>query len=164
MKKLIVIGLGILMSLSAHGQGSKRESVEELLRAANAASLVDGIYAQMNQVVGGMGKQLGVQPDEQAIFDAYMEKIFSAMREEMSWEKIEDPMIDIYLNHYTEKEIQDMLAFYQSETGRSMVEKMPAVMKDSMQLSQKMMQEFFPKMQTITQELKSDLKEHRRQQ
>ena len=111
MKKLIVIGLGILMSLSAHGQGSKRESVEELLRAANAASLIDGIYAQMNQVVDGMGQQLGVQPDEQAIFDAYMEKIFSAMREEMSWEKIEGPMIDIYLNHYTEKEIQDMLAF-----------------------------------------------------
>lgn len=164
MKKLIVMGFVFLMSVTAFAQDSQRESVEELLRAANADSMVDNMYMQMNQVFEGMGEQLGIKEDEQPLFDQYMKNVFAAMREDMSWEKMEDPMIDLYLKHYTEKEIQDMLAFYKSETGRSMVNKMPAVMGDSMQLSQQMMQAFLPKMKLMAQEFQSELKAHRSRQ
>ena len=57
----------------------------------------------------------------------------------MNWAKMKKPMIKIYLKHYSEKEIKDMVAFYKSDSGQSMIQKMPAVMGDSMLLSQEMM-------------------------
>src|SRR5690606_16830308 len=104
------------------------------------------------------------KPSEQDVFDNYMRKIAAAMKEEMSWEKMKDPMIDIYLKHYTETEVQDMLNFYRSETGRSLIEKMPMVMGESMLLSQEMMNGFMPTIQRLSEELKKDLEAHRRQE
>lgn len=164
MKKLMVLFFGLSVSFASIANESKRESVEALLHAANADAMVDSIYAQMDQVFAGMGQQLGVEPDQQEAFDHYIAKVVELMKEELSWDKMKKPMIDIYLEHYTEKEIQDILNFYQSESGRSMVEKMPAVMKDSMQLSQNMMQSFFPKMQSMTVAFKKDLDEQKKQE
>ncbi len=163
MKKLVAAFIMVLLSFGVYAQDSKRESIEELLRVTNMDSMIDSIYEQMGKMSEGMGKQLGVKPDEQPIFDAYMNKVFSAMKEDMNWEKMKAPLVDIYLKHYTEKEIQDMLTFYKSETGRSMVSKMPTVMADYMQVSQEMMKSFLPKMQTMAKELRSELKNHRSQ-
>lgn len=163
MNKVMVVIIGLFLTVSVQAEGSKRESVVALLEATNADAIIDNMYGQMNQVLQGMGSQLGVKPEEEPILNAYMEKIAKAMQEEMSWKKMEGPMIDIYLKHYTEKEIQDMLAFYRSDTGRSMVEKMPAVMSDSMVVSQQMMQGFMPKIQVLSQELAADLKKSRSQ-
>lgn len=161
MKNLLVLALGVLLAVSASAEQSKRESVEELLRITNADSLVDNMYAQVGQMLGGMKDQLGIQESEQEIFEAHTQKVVDLMREHMSWEKMKDPMIDIYLRHYSEQEIQDMLTFYNSPTGRSMVEKMPAVMGDSIQLSQSMLQAFMPQLQQLGQDLQEDLRKHR---
>ncbi|WMN61540.1 DUF2059 domain-containing protein (plasmid) [Pseudoalteromonas xiamenensis] len=72
-------------------------------------------------------------------------------------DKMRADIIDVYLKHYTEKEISDMLAFYESESGRSMLTKMPQVMSDTMQVSMKMVQSFLPKIQELSQEFNEKL-------
>ena len=163
MKRLVAISFGVLISFAAHAQDSKRESVEELLEVSNVDAMMDAMYGQVQQAFTGVGNQLGVKSDEQPIFDAYMNKLFSAMKKDMSWEKMKEPVIQIYMTHYTEKEIQDMLAFYRSETGQAMIEKMPAVMGDSMLVSQNMLQDFLPKIRLYAEELQQDLEEHRKE-
>ncbi|AKH68207.1 hypothetical protein IMCC21906_00514 [Spongiibacter sp. IMCC21906] len=164
MKKIMLLVLGFLISTASVAQESKRESVEELLRATQADSMIDSMYDQMDQMLANMGDQFGIKPSEQQLFDSYMKNIFDSMKEHMSWEKMKGPMIDIYLKHYTEKEIQDMLRFYKSESGRSMVNKMPAVIGDSIKLSQEMMQSFLPEIRSISEELKKELQEKRASQ
>lgn len=161
MKKLIAGFLCIAVHLSAPADASKRESVEALLELTQADAMMDNMYAQMDQMFVGMGQQLGIKPSEQPLFEEYMQNVVAAMREEMSWEKMEDPMIDIYLKHYTEEEIQDMLAFYRSDTGRSMVEKMPQVMNESMVVAQQMMRSFMPRIQELAMEFREKLEAHR---
>ena len=73
-------------------------------------------------------------------------------------------MIDLYLKIYTEKEIDDMLIFYRSETGRSMIEKMPAVLSESVIISQEMMQSFMPKVMEFSQEMEEELYARRSQE
>lgn len=163
MRKLAIVVIGMFLSFSIYAQDSKRESAEELLRVSNMDSMIDGMYGQMNQMFVGLEEQLDIKPDEQPIFDAHMNKLITLLQEDMSWEKIKEPLIDIYLKHYTEKEIQDMLAFYQTETGRSMVSKMPLVMNDSMLFSQEMMKSLLPKIQSLAQELKVEIQKHRNQ-
>jgi len=160
-KKLLVGLFAIAISISAVAEPGKRESIKELLELTNVDSMVDTMYGQMDQMFAGMGKQLGIRASEQDLFDDYMRKIGVLMKEEMSWEKIEEPMIDIYLKNYTEKEIQDMVRFYRSDSGRSLIEKMPAVMGESMVVGQEMMQAFLPRIQSMATELAEDLKARR---
>lgn len=157
MKYFFSLVLSSLLTLPALAEDSRRATVEALLAATDADSVIDSMYAQMDQMFAGMGQQLGVQPTEQAAFENYMNSVSALMREEMSWEKMREPIIDIYLAHYSEKEIQDMLAFYQSETGRSMVTKMPIVMDESMKLSQQMFADMMPKLQMLALEFQREL-------
>ena len=159
MKKVILFVLVSLLSFSTVAQDSKRESVEELLRVTNADSMIESIYAQMDQAFAGMGQQIGIKPSEQEAFDNYLKNVALTMKKEMSWEKMKEPMIDIYLTHFSEKEIQDLLKFYKTDSGRSMIDKMPAVMMDSMKLSQQMMQNFFPKLNAMIAEFINELRE-----
>lgn len=164
MKKLLIGTFCLLIHLSVLAESSKRESIEELLEITNVDSMIDSMYGQMDQMLIGMGQQMGVKPSEQHIFDNFMKKIVASMKEEMSWEKMKEPMIDIYLKYYTEKEVQDMLVFYRSETGRSLIEKMPIVMGESMALSQEMMQSFMPKIIEMSEDLQEELEAHRSQE
>ena len=68
------------------------------------------------------------------------------------------------MKHYTEKEIEDIVAFYKSDSGQSMVKKMPAVIRDSLAISQNMMKNFLPKMQELSQELKNEIEIARKEQ
>ena len=161
MKNVLLVHILCSLSLLAHADGTKRETVEELLRLTNADAIIDSAYAQTDQVLQNMGRQLGIRPSEQAIFDRFTSRVAEQMRKEMTWEKMKEPMIQVYMKHYTEKEMQDMIAFYSTDTGRSMVQKMPAVMQDSMLVSQQLLMEFMPQVQTLSRELRQELEAER---
>ena len=160
MNKIAICFLSVLLTVSSYAsEETKRENLEKLFVVMKVDSMMDTIYAQMNQMMQGMRKQLKVKPseEEQEIFDKYNTKLITALKSYMGWEKIKEPMIEVYLKYYTEKEIQDMLVFYSSDTGRSVVQKMPALLSDSMLLSQKLMQDFMPQMRLTLQELQEEL-------
>ena len=161
MKPLLVALLALTISLPAFAEAGKRESVKELITLMEVDSMIENMYSQMDQMFASMGQQLGIKASEQKIFENYMKKVADSMQEEVSWEKMEEPMIDIYLKNYTEDELQDMLTFYRSSTGRSLIKKMPTVMRESMLLSQNMMMEFMPKMKAIADEFAVKLQKHR---
>ena len=141
---------------------SKRESVEELLALINAESLIDTIYSQLGQNFQGLGQQLGVKPSDQELFDKFMAKMISLMKAEINWDKIKEPIIKIYLKHYSEKEIQDQIAFYKSDSGQSMIRKQPAIAKDLVTLNQEVIKYFIPKLKKISEELEAELKASRK--
>lgn len=157
MKNLFGLALACTLAFPALAQESTRESVEELLQATNADSVVDNMYAQTDAAMANMAQELGITAAEQESFNNYMSRVSALMRQEMSWDRMREPIIDIYLKHYTEKEIQDMLAFYKTETGQSMVSKMPVVINESMQLTQQMLQNFMPKLMVLIEEYQVEL-------
>jgi len=161
MKYLLISLLVATLSVQVQAESAKRESVEKLLELTDMDAMVENIYAQMDQVFAGMSQQMGVQPSEQAIFDDYTAKVTKAMKTEMSWQKMKGPVTDIYLKHFSEKEVADMLKFYESETGKSLVEKMPTVLSESMMMSQQLMQSFMPKLMELSEEFKTKLEASR---
>lgn len=165
MKKLIVCLLVLaLPAISFSADDGKRESVETLLGLINAESMIDNIYSQMELMMKGIGQQFGIQPSEQEMFDQFMIRTVKMMKAEMNWAKMKSPMIEIYMKHYTEKELKDMVEFYSTDTGQSVIRKMPEVMKDSMLLSQQMARDFIPKLQAMTKEFEQELAAARKKQ
>ena len=79
------------------------------------------------------------------------------MQQDVTWEKMKQPMIDVYLKHYTEKEINDLLAFYRTETGKAVVNKIPLIMQDSISVSQTAFMNFAPNVKELTTDFKTKL-------
>jgi len=146
--KIFVIGLLVTsIHFSAFAEPGKVESVKELIKLINVGSMIGPAYAQAGQLAEEMGKQIGVKASEQEIINKQMRKVAAAMKGEMFRERMDGLMIDIYLNNYTEQEIQDMLVFYRSDTGQSLIEKMPNT------LSQKIVEDLTPKLKATAEKL-----------
>jgi len=140
---------------------SKDKKLNELVNVMDMDSMIDSIYSQMEAMMQNMATQMGVQPDEQAIFDEYYKQMTQIIKEDMSWAKMEPLVVDIYRRNFTEKELDDMLAFYKTETGKSLLAKMPVVMQESMHISQVLMQQSIPKIQAKAEQLGEALAEVR---
>lgn len=156
-KVVLVLFVVFFSGFTLANEGAKKQKLDELLTLMNADALIDSIYSQMDQMIMGLEQHLGVKPSEKAIFNEHSNKTTQIIKQEMSWEKMKGPMIDIYMKHYTESEIADMVTFYKTETGQSMIKKMPLVMNDTMMMSQSLMKDMMPKIQQLSIELKEKL-------
>ena len=121
----MIIIAALSLSGPAVANTAQRDTVEALLIASGADSALDAVYAQFDGMFANMAEQFKIEESERASFKKHMQKVNLMLQEEMNWDTLKEPMIDLYLAHYTEQELQDMLAFYQSETGQSVVKKMP---------------------------------------
>ena len=119
--------LVILVSTGAQAQDNADERIEALLEATNIPQNVEAIYSNLIQAIN-LAVDLAVdKPEKQAELKNFMKGLFQEIQSEINWENMKEPMIDIYKSRYSEKEISDMLAFNQSESGRSMMAKQQAV-------------------------------------
>lgn len=159
MQKIIIACLLLTLPLFVHAdEKTKKDKIKELLVLTNAQASINTIYSQVSEMLQRIAERVGQTPENKKIFEKYNSKIINSMKKEVNWQKMKESMIGIYMKHYTEKEVKDMVAFYKTETGRSMVKKTPAVMKDTMQASQSMIKAFSPEMNKLMGEMSQELK------
>ncbi len=157
-KAIMVVTLILFMPLFSHAENSvKQEKIEKIFELMDAEKMVDSIYTQIDQLYAKMAEDLNIEKEDRPVFERYMQKLSALMREEMTWEKMKGPITEIYITHYTEEEIDALLAFYSSDEGRSILKKMPAVIQDSMKISQNMVVRFLPRMRVLAQEMSAEL-------
>ncbi|MBB1354424.1 MULTISPECIES: DUF2059 domain-containing protein [Pseudoalteromonas] len=161
MGKVLLVSLLIFSSSLYAEQNTKQQKIDELISVMNLDSMVDSMYGQVEGMMKGMSDQMGVKPSEQAIFDKYYGDMTTVLKTEMSWAKMQPMMVNVYDKHFSEQEIADMLAFYKTDTGQKILEKMPVVMQESMQMSQSLMKDAMPKIQTLAQQLSDELEQSR---
>jgi hypothetical protein len=155
MKRLLAL-LSLLTSLSVHAAPASRESVENLLVATKAESMMSSVFAGMDQIMrqsmaqAAQGRSLNAE--QQRVLDAMPPKFIAIMREEMSWQKMKPQYVQLYVETFEQEEVDGLLAFYASPTGQALLNKMPVVVQKSMALSQSLMQSALPKMQAAIKE------------
>jgi len=67
----------------------------------------------------------------------------------MSWESLKEDYIQIYMKYYNEKEIQDLIDFYQTPTGKKSAEIMPQLLAEGAQLGASRVQENMGELQLM---------------
>ena len=164
MHRIVIVVAGVLAFATATAQeASHRDAARELLKAMNAEQTIEESYNQVLPQLEAMGQQMGVSDEERAIFNRYLDRMVAALREELSWEKLEPGMVQTYASVYSEQELRDLVEFYESPLGQKFIRKMPELMTATMQLTQDMMQDFVPRVQEIQAELQAELQEARAQ-
>ena len=105
---------------------ASRDNAINLLRSMGMEkSFNDSIEAVIQQISNG---------DKRAYTD-----ISSFMHKIMNYKELEPQFADIYARNYTKSELQDILDFYNSTTGKKSLQLMPKVMAESMAITQNLM-------------------------
>jgi hypothetical protein len=141
-----------LSSWSAHAAKPSAESVEALLRVTRAEALLESVYvsseAVMRQAMAQSVAGKPLSPAQKRFLDNAPKRFVAVMREELSWSNLKPMYVQIYQENFTQEEIDGLIAFYDSPTGKAFVDKMPAVMQQSMLAMQDRMKPFAEKMKS----------------
>lgn len=163
MRMIVLLLVGVLAVPFAYANEPPSEaSIRELLELTNSKKMLDGIYDQIQANVGRVAEQALAgkeqSTEQRAIMDDMREKMIAMLRKDLSWESLAPTLIDVYRKTFTQDEIQGMVDFYKSPSGRAVITKMPAVMQASMEATQGRMVAFAPKIKELVEETVERLK------
>ncbi len=155
--RCLVLSWLLLGACAQADEAEKRALAEELVELTDADAMMDGLYAQLNQLMNSSQNDEYLSDKQKIIKAKYTDQLTQLMQAELSWEKLEQPTLDLYVKHFTVAELEGMVNYYRTDVGQSMLKKMPVVMGESMQLVQPMMEELMPKMQAIIGEMTTEI-------
>ena len=151
MKHLLTL-ICIFCTIGTYAQ-SKETLVKELIKIMKQDSLIDKTF---NSIMPMMQQQIqsqtgGKQTEEAKELFKFTMQSASVMAKKM----IDEDMVTIYSNLFTEAEIQDFITFYKSSSGQKMLTAMPEMQK---QLMSVMMTKHLPELQEKVKKKAAELK------
>lgn len=124
MKKSLLILSFCVLSFSANAQSTpKSQKINQLLEITGSGKI--GIQV-MNQMINNFKKS----------YSKVSEQFWEDLKKEIKAEDLEKIIIPIYDKYYTETDIDQLIAFYNSPIGKKMIATMPQVMQESMAAGQ----------------------------
>lgn len=134
MKNLLVLWLLLPCAVLADVAPS-RQSVERLLILTDVKVLVDRMHIEVAGVARGLMnaalKGSNLSADEQRLVEEALKKIISDSTTSITWEKMCDAYAPLYQEAFSQQEIDDLIAFYESPAGKAFMIKMPSVTKEA---------------------------------
>lgn len=123
----IIIVLIMNMLFASHaiaGEISHRQAAEKVL----------SLGGMEKALVQSIEQMLNIQIRQKPSLAPYREVMSKFLKKYMSYENLKDDIVAIYMEEFTEKELLEILAFYETPTGRKTIEKMPQLMAKGAQL------------------------------
>lgn len=144
MKNCVILTLFALCSLSL-SQAQTETSYTQTLQKMFEVSGTENVYKTVIAQVFGMFKQQYSHVDSTVWEELEGEFMQTSMND------IVDMLAPVYRKHLTEVDMQTVIDFYQTETGKKFAEKTPLITQESMQIGQewgrKIGEEFVKKME-----------------
>lgn len=145
-------------------QQASKESVKELLKVTKSEQLIDQSSQYVHQIMASsieqttQGQELNAK-QKKAIenFNQDIANIVNIVKQDFTWAKLEPEMIKLYVEEFTQEEINGMLEFYRTPVGQSTINKLPIVMEKSMKIGQQQMGELAPKIMQASKKLAKEL-------
>jgi uncharacterized protein len=81
------------------------------------------------------------------LVDAIHAEARNFFQENFNWEIMKPKLAKLYADNYTEAELKDIIAFYQTPTGQKTLAKMPVLMQQSLTMSMSGVQANMPEFQ-----------------
>jgi len=137
MKKLLLFFmLAIACTMHVVAQ-DKATDLKKLIELMDSEKMIDGMIGNMAPMLKqqAAGKVQGSKADEFSDF-------LMAELKKLTNKLVNEEIVTIYDQHFTHEEIKDLIKFYESSTGKKMIEKTPEISMDLMNSMMKYMPEF----------------------
>jgi hypothetical protein len=142
-------------------EGPSEASVRELLAVMDSRKVIENTLGQVDAMMQAsikdalQGKTL--TSDQERILADMRARMLALLNDAMQWEVLEPMFLDVYEKSFSQKEVDGMIKFYKSETGRAVIAKLPAVLQHTMGLMQNRMAAMMPQLQQIQRETVAQL-------
>lgn len=141
MKRLIIFIFATLvsgMSFSQDLQPASQDSIEKLFEVAEVKQMHDASMKEMTEMVEQSAERLmdRVPLKYQENFRQSTRQLDAMVKEELSWENIKPQYISAYSELFTQQEIDDLIAFCQTPSGKSFIRKYPLFQQKISAISQ----------------------------
>lgn len=121
MKKNIIAITFLMFGVFASAQTSKDVKISELLETMGSTQAMKTSYEYMISYYKQNNPQISPE---------YWDKAATLV----NYEDLIKKLVPLYSKHFTEQEIEDLIAFYRTTTGKKMIDKMPVILQESMEI------------------------------
>lgn len=135
--------IGCLLATSAFAAGSpspaRMKAATELLNVMDAQRASEaGIQATLDNLIASQPKMAPFR----SVFMAWAAKY-------VSWQELGPRIAALYANSFTTRELEDLIHFYQTPTGRKAAQVMPDLAKQAMLVGASLAREHTPELQQM---------------
>lgn len=149
MKKLLIIVFACIVSFQVSAQ-NKQDKIIKLLSLMQSEQMIDKMFDNMVQVMKQQNKGELESEKEEELMAYVMDEMKKMTKKAMS-----DDFPAIYDKYFEEKDIDDLIAFYESPVGKKLIEVTPEIQKEFLQV---FMTDYVPEFQRKVEEKKQELK------
>ena len=132
-------------------------SAVAFLKLAHADQLGAPVYMQVQQMFAQRFAETKAPASKQATLETYQAKANAALDQVISWDKLQPDMVKLYTSNFTESELKDLVAFYQSPLGKKVQAKMPQISQQSFQLTQSKLESAVPVVNKLLADMTNEL-------
>lgn len=160
MSRLRLICSALLLAASSQAfadAASHAAQAERFLELTRADKLTTPVYAQVQQMFAQRFAEAQAPADKKALLESYQAKANAELNRAIGWDKLEPDMVKLYTTTFTEAELKELMAFYQSPVGRKVLEKMPLLAGQSVQISQQRLQSAVPEVNKLLEQMSVEL-------
>ena len=128
----------VIVLLAAFGQAgaladatSHRQAVEKLFELTGMQQMIED---SVNNVLALQITQNSDLQEHEIVVREFLER-------HIGWQSMQDALVDMYMQEFTEQELNDMNAFYGSPTGRKVIKRLPVLVQMRNQVASARLQE-----------------------
>ncbi|MDB6143398.1 MAG: hypothetical protein JWP80_2442 [Pseudomonas sp.] len=136
---------------------SHAASAETFLKLAHADKLGTPVYMQVQQMFEQRFVETKAPESKKATLETYQAKANAALDSSIGWDKLKPDMVKLYTSNFTEAELKDLIAFYQSPLGKKVQAKMPELAQQSAQLTQGKLEAAVPVVNKLLADMTAEL-------
>jgi hypothetical protein len=140
MKRLLILCLCLLCGMAVFAQNAKSShylAAEKLLTVSISAES----YATLIET------SIDQQIDANPAIGPYRDIMLAYLTKYMSYDAIKEDLIQLYMKNFTEKELNEITAFYQTPTGKKAAKIMPDLFQQGAAIGQNKVQEHISELQ-----------------
>jgi hypothetical protein len=126
---LLLIGTGQTAVLA--DEASERQAVEQLFVLTAMQQKID------ESVTTVLALQIAQNPE----LAPHQKAVRGFLERNIGWDSLKDPLTNMYMEEFTEQELNDMNTFYSSSTGRKVIERLPILVQMRNQFASQRLQE-----------------------
>jgi len=136
---------------------SHREATEKLLVLMNVPGMLDQLDSVFTQAMSQTFAASNPPPEARPLLEKYLNRMSEIMAEELSWDTMKNLYIDIYVDSFSEAEINELAVFFASPIGKKYTDKTPEMMQKASAESQSLMVNMQKRIQQLMQEMVQEL-------
>jgi hypothetical protein len=128
---------------SAANTPATKQDVEKLLQVMHMHQTMQRMAEAMSKPMHRMVHEQYLKEEKKCKFppdfEARMNKIMDESMKQMPWDQMLQTVVPVYQKHFTEADIDALIAFYSGPTGQKFMREMPAISAETMQATMPLM-------------------------